>query len=359
MTGFAFSRSFVPIAALFLGSWLGLTSSFTVSPSFRSIPSYDPTASGNASADLAASPPGDSAATPVDASLLPDPVPWPRMNSSISVKKAWLLAEGPAPERGDGRRLVTLTFDDGPFPWTTPPILKVLDHYDVKATFFLVGGLLDGGAPFASATREAAKRIAAAGHIIGNHTHDHFLLTRVTHNQAQAQIDEGADSIERVTGKRPIFFRPPYGQLDEFSEDVLRQRGAELVLWNIEADNADADDPAAIAESIGNHLEYAGGGIVLLHDIRRSTAPTVAKLLAWLRSRKFDPARPARIGYQVVDLPTYLRATAAHPQPYADRTALEEARGVEWRLGHPLQSAPRAPKNTERDYDSVATLPAF
>ena len=289
--------------------------------------------------------PGDSSATSVDASLLPDPVPWPRLNSSISIKRAWLLAEGPAPEKGDGQRLVTLTFDDGPFPWTTPPILKVLNHYDVKATFFLVGGLLDGDAHFAAGTRDAAKRIAAAGHIIGNHTHDHFLLTRVTHNQAQAQIDEGADSIERVTGKRPIFFRPPYGQLDPFSEDVLRQRGAELVLWNIEADNPDPEDPAAIAESIEHHLEYAGGGIVLLHDIRRSTAPTTAKLLAWLRSRRFNPARPERIGYQVVDLPTYLRETAAHPQPFADRTALEEARGVEWRRAHPSQSAPREPKN--------------
>jgi peptidoglycan/xylan/chitin deacetylase (PgdA/CDA1 family) len=325
----------VPVGALFLGSWLGLSAPSTAAPTFRSTWSDGARASEEVTADLAASPPGESATTSVEASLLPDPVPWPRLNSSISVKKAWLLAEGPAPEKGDGRRLVTLTFDDGPFPRTTPPLLKVLERYDVKATFFLVGGLLDGDAPFASATREAAKRIAAAGHIIGNHTHDHFLLTRVTHNQAQAQIDDGADSIERVTGKRPIFFRPPYGQLDPFAEDVLRQRGAELVLWNIEADNADNDDPAAIAESIENHLEYAGGGIVLLHDIRRSTAPTVAKLLAWLRSRRFDPARPERIGFQVVDLPTYLQATAAHPQPYGDRTALEEARGVEWRHAHP------------------------
>ena len=329
----------MPVSALFLGSWLGLTAPSTAPPTFRSTWSDGARASEAVTADLAASPPGESPTTSVDASLLPDPVPWPRLNSSISVKKAWLLAEGPAPEEGDGRRLVTLTFDDGPFPRTTPPILKVLERYDVKATFFLVGGLLDGDAPFASATREAAKRIAAAGHIIGNHTHDHFLLTRVTHSQAQAQIDDGADSIERVTGKRPIFFRPPYGQLDPFAEDVLRQRGAELVLWNIEADNADNDDPAAIAESIENHLEYAGGGIVLLHDIRRSTAPTVAKLLAWLHSRRFDPARPERIGFQVVDLPTYLQATAAHPQPYADRTALEEARGVAWRRAHPTLPA--------------------
>ncbi|MEO6418745.1 MAG: hypothetical protein ABIP39_05030, partial [Polyangiaceae bacterium] len=101
------------------------------------------------------------------------------------------------------------------------------------------------------------------------------------------------------------------------------------------------------------------GGIVLLHDIRRSTAPTTAKLLAWLRQRRFDPARPERIGYQVVDLPTYLKATAAHPQPYADRSALEAARGVAWRLAHPSLSAPREPKNAERDYDSAATVPAF
>jgi peptidoglycan-N-acetylglucosamine deacetylase len=282
--------------------------------------------------------PAEPPATGVDPSLLPDPTPWPRLNPGVSTRRAWLLAEGPYHEPGDGRRLVTFTFDDGPFPETTPVFLKILARHGVRATFFWIGNYLDGDEDRAVKSRAVARDVVAQGHFVGNHTHDHQRLTARARAEVLAQIDEGALSIERAVGKRPPFFRPPYGQLDAWTSERLRERGAELVLWSVEAGDMKAENGQAIADSIREQIEYAGGGIVLLHDIRWGSAEALEKLLSWLHRHKYDPERPNVVGYEVVDIVQYLRATAASPQPYEDRRHLEEARSAEWRRLHPQLS---------------------
>jgi peptidoglycan/xylan/chitin deacetylase (PgdA/CDA1 family) len=251
----------------------------------------------------------------VDPSALPDPSAFPRLNPNASIAAAWQIAQGPAYEESDKRRLVTLTFDDGPFPETTPRILSTLQKHHVHASFFLIGQYLDGTDARAEATREVVRRMAAAGHLIGNHTHDHELLTTLPHTEALAQIDSGDRAIERVLGKKPLLFRPPFGQLDSFTEQALAARGSEVVLWSVEAQDMKQKDTDAMVESIERQIDHAGGGIVLLHDIRWSTVAALPRLLEWLRARRYDPARPKRIGYEIVDLPTYFRETAARPTP--------------------------------------------
>jgi peptidoglycan-N-acetylglucosamine deacetylase len=285
-------------------------------------------------------PPPVDAAPGVDPSLLPDPTPWPRLNPDVSTRRAWLLAEGPHQLPGNGHRYVTLTFDDGPFPETTPTYLRILARHNVHATFFMIGNYLDGDSERAQRSREVAREVARAGHLIGNHTHDHMRLTALSHTDVLAQVDEGAASIEHATGKRPLLFRPPYGQLDAWTSERLRERGAELVLWSVEASDMKTEDGQAIADSLREQLEYAGGGIVLLHDIRWGSADALEKLLTWLGHRRWDPRRPEAVGFEVVDLVQYLRATAAAPQPFNDRGELGQARSAEWRRQHPQRATP-------------------
>jgi peptidoglycan/xylan/chitin deacetylase (PgdA/CDA1 family) len=294
----------------------------------------------DASADRGGAPPPVDAAPGVDPSLLPDPTPWPRLNPEVSTRRAWLLAEGPYHPPTDGRRLVTFTFDDGPFPETTPHFLKILARHSVRAAFFMLGAYLDGDTDRAARTREVAREVARAGHLVGNHTHDHSRLTTLPRTDVLAQIDEGALSIERAIGKRPSLFRPPYGQLDIWTSERLRERGAELVLWSVEASDMKTDDGQAIADSLREQIEYAGGGIVLLHDIRWGSADALEKLLSWLGHHKWDARRPEVVGYEVVDLVQYLRACAAAPQPFNDRGELEQSRSAEWRKQHPQHAAP-------------------
>jgi peptidoglycan/xylan/chitin deacetylase (PgdA/CDA1 family) len=251
---------------------------------------------------------------------------WPELNAEASIPKAWMVAEGPAYPRKSGRRLVTLTFDDGPFPETTPAVLRVLAKNNVHATFFVIGRYLDGDEPRAVASREVLQQVAAAGHLIGNHTHDHARLGSVTHTQVLEQIDQGSSSIERVTGKRPVLFRPPFGELDEFGRAAVRERGLELLLWSVEKQDMTRADSHEVFRELVGQIEYKEGGIVLLHDIRWTSVAALRELLGWLHDHRWDPRHPSRLGYDIVDLPTYLRAVAAAPLPYETRDELEKSR---------------------------------
>ena len=288
-----------------VGSWIGLHSG-RVPPAAR-----QHVAATVASAVEEAAPPALDAA---DVEL----GPWPRLNPEANMTKAWRLAEGPHRKVGDRRRLVTLTFDDGPFPETTPRVLELLARYEIHATFFVIGRYLDGSGERAQASRAALHQIADAGHLIGNHTHDHALLTSVTHTQVLEQIDRGAASIERTLGRKPILFRPPYGQLDDFGAEAVRARGLDVLLWNVEAQDMSRDDATTMFRELVHQIRRAEGGVVLLHDIRWTSVRILEKLLVFLDAKRFDPARPDREGYVIVDMPTYLREVASSPpQPGA------------------------------------------
>lgn len=349
-------RVFVPVLALAAGTWIGLGRPPPRDLERLARPYLD-AAEARARAFLKGAfvpttvrpppPPGvEPASPPVNVDHLPDPAPWPRMNPEASLHKAWLLAEGPARAVTESRRLVTFTFDDGPFPETTPTVLRLLARHGIRGTFFFIGRYLDGDDNRAIASREVARQIVAAGHYVGNHTHDHQMLTLGTRAQALAQIDDGAASIEHATGQRPVFFRPPYGQLDPWSASVLQQRGLELVMWSIEVSDMKRDNVDDMVDSLKAQLEHAGGGIVLLHDIRPSSVQALGKLLDWLDRHPVPagasgpaPTNRGR-GYEIVDLVTYMRATASTPQPYADRAELEKARAAEWKRFRPRHRAP-------------------
>jgi peptidoglycan/xylan/chitin deacetylase (PgdA/CDA1 family) len=275
------------------------------------------------------SPPLEPSPSTVDASVLPDPPsPLPRLNPQDSAQRAWLLAEGPAHAPTDGRRLVTFTFDDGPFPETAPTVLRILEQHRIRASFFLIGSYLDGDDKHAAETRMWARRIAEAGHFVGNHTRDHKLMTSLPHAAQLAEIDDAAASIERATGKRPFLFRPPYGEVDPWLEGALAERKLELLLWSIDVEDMKRTDPDAIVEDLKKQLEYKGGGVVLLHDMHWPSVKAFNRLLRWMEGERWNPAHPDKAGWDIVDLAEYLRTTAASPQPYASREDLERARSA-------------------------------
>jgi peptidoglycan/xylan/chitin deacetylase (PgdA/CDA1 family) len=334
-----------PILALALGTWVGLGEP-------RTLPHPGSGRAARARSATAAPstlPPIEGFSAPVDASLLPDPTPWPQLNPTASVSRAWLLAEGPAFGAASGRRVVTFTFDDGPFPETTPVVLHVLAKHNVHATFFWIGRYLDGDNDRAVASRKTAELVREAGHLVGNHTHDHARLTALSRADALAQINDGSESIERAVGLRPCVFRPPFGQLDAYTEGIVRDENLTVVLWNIEVDDLHNDDADVMADSLETQIDFAGGGIVLLHDIRFTTADALDKVLTWLDKHHYDPAKPGVVGYDVVDFTDFMRATAGTPQPYASRKALEDARAAAWRKAHARAAAPRAAHGEEAE----------
>ena len=97
------------------------------------------------------------------------------------------------------------------------------------------------------------------------------------------QIDQGAASIERVTGKRPVLFRPPFGKLDDFGQQAVRERGLDLLLWSVEKQDMQRVDSHEVFRELVGQIEYKEGGIVLLHDIRWTSIAVLRELLGWLQ----------------------------------------------------------------------------
>jgi peptidoglycan/xylan/chitin deacetylase (PgdA/CDA1 family) len=158
-----------------------------------------------------------------------------------------------------GARGVALTFDDGPSPEHTPKILDLLDAAKVKATFFVIGKK-------AAAHPELVREIAARGHAIGVHGHDHDrLLSLRSPKQVGDDIDRAILAVEAITGTRPVLYRPPVGLTSPRVARALQEFDVTVVGWSVRGldgwKGARAEDVAA---RVARRLK--DGAIVLLHD---------------------------------------------------------------------------------------------
>jgi peptidoglycan-N-acetylglucosamine deacetylase len=149
---------------------------------------------------------------------------------------------------------VALTFDDGPDTLYTPLILDILARENVKATFFIIGNR-------ALMHPEIVKREHNEGHIIGNHTFDHYYLPHSSFSRVISNIDHTERIIDSLVGNSPKLFRPPWGAIEKAQVDSLENHGYKVVLW-------DNNDPVyevnAIVSAIVDNI--APNDIILLHD---------------------------------------------------------------------------------------------
>ena len=171
---------------------------------------------------------------------------------------------------------VALTFDDGPDPDGTPPILDALDAAGVRATFFLVGEQLMRNHAVA---REAAER----GHELALHGFEHVDHDGLRPQAARDDIARALGSFEAATGRRPRFFRPPYGRFSRASHEACLHLGMEPVYWSAWGLDWEPLPAARIAELAVRDL--GEGAIVLLHDSARyghrpDAAPTAEAIPA-------------------------------------------------------------------------------
>ena len=173
---------------------------------------------------------------------------------------------------------VALTFDDGPDPRFTPRFLAALDARRVRATFFLLG-------PMVQAAPGLAAEIAAAGHEIGVHGWDHRYATVRSPRALHDDLARARDTIAAATGTVPRRYRPPYGVLSGGALIAARRLGLRPVLWTTWGREwapgaTPGDVQATLARTLG------GGATVLLHDSDCTTPPGKAAaalgVLPWL-----------------------------------------------------------------------------
>jgi peptidoglycan/xylan/chitin deacetylase (PgdA/CDA1 family) len=173
---------------------------------------------------------------------------------------------------GLGRSIV-LTFDDGPDPRYTPEILRTLKAHDVRAMFFVCGEMAVGN-------KDMLREMADEGHVVGNHTWSHPLLTRLTRSGIRSEMERTCDVVEEAYGERPAWFRAPYGAWNRAVFQLGAELGMEPLAWTVDTLDWKAPGSGTIERRVLNGA--APGVVVLSHDAGGDRSQSVRALRDYL-----------------------------------------------------------------------------
>lgn len=152
---------------------------------------------------------------------------------------------------------IALSFDDGPLKGKTDKILDVLDRYDVKATFFMVGSQ-------AEYCGETARRVVSEGHEVGNHTFNHKNLAAMSKEELDREIATAEEAIFDACGYIPSLFRPPEGVCTEKIANAAKYRGYSIVMWSVDTLDWQGKSASEIASNVISNV--SPGSVILMHD---------------------------------------------------------------------------------------------
>jgi peptidoglycan/xylan/chitin deacetylase (PgdA/CDA1 family) len=182
---------------------------------------------------------------------------------------------------GGGSKEIALTFDDGPSAYTAQ-VLDILDLYDAKATFFIVGRNAEHNVAL-------IRRTVESGHEIGNHTWSHASLPTLAKSARHDEVQGANDVVRSAVGHQPRLFRPPYGAMRPGTNREVRRAGMLPVVWSVDTHDY---DPGVTAKKLVARVRTAlrPGSIILLHDgggDRRKTVAALPRILAEIERRGY------------------------------------------------------------------------
>ncbi len=208
----------------------------------------------------------------------------------------------------DGKKLIALSFDDGPNKTYTPQVLDVLKKYNIHATFFVQGYLCKS-----DAAKAILQRMVAEGHDIGSHTYDHPNLKNLTAAQIAYQERTTSDLIYAACGVYPTMLRPPYGG---YNASVQKNTMYPLIRWSV--DTYDWQDKS-VSKALGYVKSKAyDGGIILMHDRLTISAAATEAIIVWLQEN----------GYMIVSVSELMEAKGIEMKPggvYFSSTYIKES----------------------------------
>ena len=195
------------------------------------------------------------------------------------------------------RKVVALTFDDGPNPATTNQALDTLSKYGIKATFFVLGKNVSGN-------EEILKRMKSDGHVIGNHSWSHPVLSKLSLDEAKKQITDTEDALTKVLGSSSKLMRPPYGAI---TDDIRNSLDLSFIMWDVDSLDWKSKNEASILTEI--QREVKNGSIILMHDIHAETVNALPKVIDYLKEQ----------GYEFVTVPEMLHSRLKSHELFYDR----------------------------------------
>jgi peptidoglycan/xylan/chitin deacetylase (PgdA/CDA1 family) len=174
---------------------------------------------------------------------------------------------------------IAITFDDGPHPQNTPRLLDMLRARNIKATFYVIGRSVE-------LYPQIVRRTVAEGHEIGNHTHTHRLLSKLSDSEVRSELSRCQDAIARAAGVRPRTMRPPYGGLLQRQRELVHAEfGYPTILWSVDPLDWKRPGPSVVTSRILSGT--SAGGIVLAHDLHSQTVDAMPATLDGLLRRGF------------------------------------------------------------------------
>jgi peptidoglycan/xylan/chitin deacetylase (PgdA/CDA1 family) len=195
------------------------------------------------------------------------------------------------------KKVIALTFDDGPWPNTTAKVLDILKKNRIKSTFFVVGQNVKN-------YPDLTKQIVADGHIIANHTWHHW-YHQMNAQAAAYEVANTTDIIYQTTGVRTSLFRPPGGIMNNGVAAYAKNNKYAVIMWS--ADSMDYSRPAVPRLMNNIFREAKPGGIVLMHDgggDRSNTVKALPEIINRFRKQ----------GYEFVTVPELLEMQDQYPQ---------------------------------------------
>ena len=174
--------------------------------------------------------------------------------------------------------VVALTFDDGPKPGLTEPLLQILIDKKIPATFFVIG-------KHVTEYPELTKQISDAGMEIANHSYTHPNLTKLSLTQTAAELMRTQTAIARVTGKFPHFMRPPGGNWNSSLASVVKYWGLTACMWSVDAYGAEIVSAQQVADTV--LAQVHPGSIILMHNGKMSTIQALPTIITELKRRGY------------------------------------------------------------------------
>src|SRR6185312_7744234 len=187
-------------------------------------------------------------------------------------------------------KTVALTFDDGPHPKYTGEIEALLRKYGIRAGFFELGQNLGAvGASGITLSKNAAitKRLLEDGHTIANHTYSHRVLPKLTEADRTKEIESTNQILEKITGVKPLLFRPPYGARNQEVYKQITGEGLQDVLWTIDSEDWADPIPESIAMRVLKQVNESHKGVILFHDIHKQSVLALPLVLDELTSQEY------------------------------------------------------------------------
>ncbi len=175
-------------------------------------------------------------------------------------------------------RLAVLTFDDGPYPVTTPVLVERLRELNVPAVFFFIGR-------DALVQPAIAARARSDGVDVENHTLTHPEMATLPYASQSAEITEGAAAIYSVTKARVQYLRPPHGNYDADTIDAARAAGETVVLWDVDPGDWRTVTPDQIAEAVTEQAKAPA--VIILHNGKDATIEALGRIVAAYRRAGF------------------------------------------------------------------------